>query len=174
MSVPEKKKQEQTVGANVTKVQEIGGLAGRVILAVLVVQIVSRRKLLWIFLLPGLVIIPFVFFHAAVHNLSLLYPGMFFAGLLTVGQFSFWGNYLLRVFPIHLHRIGEGFAANIGGRILDTSFVWVTVTLAATNDTTLTPARLAYTAAGIVAFVYSANFILPFFPPEPAEETLPE
>ena len=37
----------------------------------------------------------------------------FLAGLFTVGQFSFLGNYLPRVYPVHLRGTGEGFAANI-------------------------------------------------------------
>ena len=51
--------------------------------------------------------------------------GIFFAGLFTVGQFSFWGNYLPRVYPIHLRGTGESFAANIGGRMIGTSFALV-------------------------------------------------
>ena len=48
------------------------------------------------------------------------------AGLFTVAQFSFWGNYLPRVYPVHLRGTGEGFAANIGGRMIGTSFAAVT------------------------------------------------
>ena len=55
---------------------------------------------------------------------------MFFAGFFTVAQFSFWGNYLPRVYPTHLRGTGEGFAANVGGRMLGTSFAYVTTTLA--------------------------------------------
>ena len=43
----------QEVAANVTKVQEIGGLVGRVALAYLAVVIVSRRKLMRCFRFPG-------------------------------------------------------------------------------------------------------------------------
>ena len=46
------------------------------------------------------------------------------AGILLVGQFSFWGNYIPRVFPMHLRGTGESFAANIGGRVLGTSMAW--------------------------------------------------
>ncbi len=172
MSVPEKKKTEQLVATNVTKVQEVGGLVGRVLLAILVVKIVSRRTLLRVFLVPGIFIMPVVFFYCAVHNLSLLYPGMFFAGLLVVGQFSFWGNYLPRVFPMHLRGTGEGLAANIGGRMLGTSFAWIATTIVASTSTSALPAttRLAYTGAGIVLFLFVSAFILSFFLPEPSEE----
>ena len=57
---------------------------------------------------------------------------MFLAGFFTVGQFSFWGNYLPRVYPLHLRGTGESFAANIGGRLIGTSFAWLTATLAVT------------------------------------------
>ena len=44
-------------------------------------------------------------------------------------QFSFWGNYLPRVYPTHLRGTGEGFAANIGGRMIGTGFAFVTTQL---------------------------------------------
>ena len=44
--------QEQTVSA-VQSFQEFGGLAGRIILAFLAVRIVSRRRLLHLFQIPG-------------------------------------------------------------------------------------------------------------------------
>lgn len=176
MPVPELKKTEQSIAANVTKVQEVGGLIGRVLLAVLVIRIVSRRNLLRIFILPGMVLVPFVFGYAAVNDLRLLYPGMFLVGLFTVAQFSFWGNYLPRVFPMHLRGTGEGFAANIGGRMLGTSFAWVTTTIVASTSTSDLAAttRLAYTAAGIATLVYVGSFVLSFFLPEPQSEELPE
>ena len=172
MSVPDKKKTEQIVAANVTKVQEVGGLVGRVLLAVLVVRIVSRRSLLRVFLIPGIFVAPLVFFYCAVHNLSLLYPGMFLVGLLVVGQFSFWGNYLPRVFPMHLRGTGEGFAANIGGRMLGTSFAWITTTIVASTSTSSIAAttRLAYTGAGVALFLFVAAFALSFLLPEPEAE----
>ncbi|MBT5704749.1 MAG: hypothetical protein HOI66_00410 [Verrucomicrobia bacterium] len=135
-------------------------------------RIVSRRKLLRIFLVPGMVILPVVFIYCAVNNLSLLYPGMFFAGLVVVGQFSFWGNYLPRVFPMHLRGTGEGFAANIGGRMLGCSFAWITSTIVASTSASALPytTRLAYTGAGVAIFVFVTAFILSFYLPEPSEE----
>ena len=162
----------QETAANVTKVQEIGGLVGRFLLAVLAVRIVSRRKLIRIFQVPGLLVMPIVFAFFAVKSLNLLYVGMFFAGLLTVAQFSFWGNYLPRVYPVHLRGTGESFAANIGGRMIGTSFAWVTATVAAAmTPAGATPVQaahtMAYTAAGVAVFVYAVGFICSFFLPEP-------
>ena len=85
----------------------------------------SRRKLIRVFQIPGLIVMPFVFYYAPTHSLEMTKWGMFLAGVFTVGQLSFWGNYLPRVYPTHLRGTGEGFAANIGGRMLGTGFAFV-------------------------------------------------
>ena len=54
--------------------------------------------------------------------------GIFVAGFFTVAQFSFWGNYIPLVFPLHLRGTGESFAANIGGRVIGTAAAWFTLT----------------------------------------------
>ena len=138
----------QEVAANVTKVQEIGGLAGRVALAYLAVVIVSRRKLIRLFQIPGLIVMPLTFAVAATTSLNWLYLGMFLAGFFTVGQFSFWGNYLPRVYPLYLRGTGESFAANIGGRLIGTSFAWLTATLAVTPDRAYAPTKVALCRCG--------------------------
>ncbi|MGD9721151.1 MAG: MFS transporter [Pirellulales bacterium] len=173
---PEKKKIEQQNVARVTTIQETGGLVGRFLLAVLAVRILSRRKLLRVFQVPGLVVVPLVFFLAMQLSLTALSAGIFLAGLFTVAQFSFWGNYLPRVYPVHLRGTGEGFAANIGGRMIGTSFAWVTNTIAASTlmKDLPPPTRVAYTAAGVALFVYLAGTISSFWLPEPAHEDLPE
>src|SRR5262245_56517142 len=61
---------EQRVASDVTKVQEIGGLVGRVLLAFLATIIVSRQRLIRMFQIPGLVIMPLTFAWAATTNLS--------------------------------------------------------------------------------------------------------
>ena len=98
--------------------------------------------------------------------------GMFFAGVFTVGQLSFWGNYLPRVFPTHLRGTGEGFAANIGGRMMGTGFAFVT-----TQADELVPGatpRCAWPLAATIvgSFVYAAGLICSFFLPEP-RSTIP-
>lgn len=170
------KKQQQ---AEVTKVQgwqETGGLVGRFALAGLAVVIVGRRTLLRIFQLPGLVIVPLVFLYPAVNDLNILKIGIFVAGLLTVAQFSFWGNYLPRVYPVHLRGTGESFAANIGGRMIGTSAAWVTTTLALYLPLPkASPAtKLAYAAAAVALAVYAIGSIACFWLPEPKEEELPD
>jgi len=180
LPVPETKKIEgqtnQQVASDVTKVQEIGGLVGRFLLAFLAVRIASRRKLLRLFQIPGLILMPVIFAYAAVTSLDYLYVGIFVAGLLTVAQFSFWGNYLPRVYPVHLRGTGESFAANIGGRMIGTSFAWVTSTLALEKFIPGgSPAtKWAYTAAGVAFFVYAVGSVACCFLPEPPHEELPE
>ncbi len=161
---------EQRVASNVVKVQEIGGLVGRILLAVLAVYIVSRRTLIRVFQVPGLILMPIVFGIFAITDLRLLTVGAFLIGLCTVAQFSFWGNYLPRVYPVHLRGTGEGFAANIGGRMIGTSFAWLTATLAITPDRAYAPTKVALVAAAVGFSVYLVGFIASFWLPEPGEE----
>jgi hypothetical protein len=145
-------------------------------LAALAVSIVSRRRLLRVFLIPGLIAMPLTFGYAAVKDLDLLYVGMFVVALTTIAQFSFWGNYLPRVYPVHLRGTGESFAANIGGRMLGTSFAAITTMIAGMDwvpgDTPM--AKLAYTAAGVGTFVFAANLLLCTWLPEPPADALSE
>lgn len=170
--------------------QEVGGLLGRFLLALLAVYVVSRRNLLRLFLVPCLLLAPLVFGYGVLHNRELLvlnvggkafqvtwfHIGIFFVGLLTVAQFSFWGNYLPTAYPVHLRGTGESCAANLGGRILGTSFALVTSELAAQlarggKPTAVQEAtNMAYAAAAVVGFVLLAGFVLSFFLPEPAPE----
>ncbi|HEY7181135.1 MAG TPA: MFS transporter [Blastocatellia bacterium] len=160
--------------AGVQSIQEFGGLVGRFIFAFLAIHILSRRNLIRIFLIPGLIFVPLVFIFPAVSNLSLLKWGIFFAGLLTVAQLSFWGNYLPRVYPTHLRGTGESFAANIGGRMIGTSAALLTTQIADRMPGTTKAAHLAYAAAAVAFLVYAGNLILSFYLPEPKHEELPE
>ncbi len=171
LPVPQARAIEQRVASDVTKVQEVGGLAGRTLLAVLAVYVVSRRKLIRLFQIPGLILMPIVFVYAATRDLQWLYVGIFLCGLFTVGQFSFWGNYLPRAYPVHLRGTGESFAANIGGRLVGTSFAWLTATLAVTSDRAYAPTKIALVAAAVGFSVYLVGFIASFFLPEPPRET---
>lgn len=159
--------------STVTKWQEIGGLTGRVLFAVLAVWLVSRRALLRIFLIPAMLFVPVYFWWVAGSletegSLGLIKWGIFLAGLLTVAQFSFWGNYIPLVFPVHLRGTGESFAANIGGRILGTAAAFITLSLSANQPVTAL-AKNGAIVAGIYALV---GVILSFWLPEPKEEEL--
>src|SRR5205085_7960567 len=115
-----RQQQEQTISA-VNLFLSMGDLAGRLALALLVNFIVSRRRLLRVFLVPGLIIFPILFLFRARHDLELLKYGTFLATAVMTAQFSFWGNFLPRVYPTLLRGPGERFATNFGGRGLGTS-----------------------------------------------------
>jgi MFS family permease len=165
---------QQKVVSGVQAFQEFGGLAGRMILAFLAVRIVSRRRLLRIFQVPGLVLLPIVFVWAAITDLDALKWGIFLVGMLTVAQFSFWGNYLPRMYPTHLRGTGESFAANVGGRMIGTSAAFVTTTLATSMPGPAPAVKLAWAAALVGFAVYAVGFAASFFLPEPKAQELPD
>ena len=116
------------------------------VFAVLAVVIVSRRTLFRVFQIPSLIFVPLLFWWISgqlgnADSLGMIKAGIFVAGVLTVAQFSFWGNYIPLVFPVHLRGTGESFAANIGGRVLGTAAAWLTLTLSASDKPD--PARVA-------------------------------
>ena len=180
----------QKTAADYTKVQEVGGLIGRFLLAFLAVRIASRVGLLRMFQVPALFVVPLVFYfflqmeNRHFFDIPIGLPGVEklpittvtlavgLAGLFTVAQFSFWGNYLPRMYPVHLRGTGESFAANIGGRMVGTSFAAVT-NLIATQDwvpgATL-PERFAVTAATVALAVTLVGVACSFFLPEPPPE----
>lgn len=164
---------EQTV-SSVQFFQEMGGLSGRFLFAFLAVVVVARRKLLRLFQVPGLVLLPLVFVYAATTDLWMLKVGILFVGLLTVAQFSFWGNYLPRVYPTHLRGTGEGFAANVGGRMFGTSAAYLTTQLANITPGASPPEKLAYAAAIVGTLTYLVGLLASFWLPEPGKEDLPE
>jgi hypothetical protein len=190
--VPAQKQTVQKIASEYTKVQEIGGLLGRFLLAMLAVRIVSRRRLLRLFQWPGLIVMPLIFwFFLSVENrefftlnLESVYLGHLpittmslavgICGLFTVAQFSFWGNYLPRVYPMHLRGTGESVAANIGGRMIGTSFAAVTSYMATLSVIPGEPGpeRVTHSAALVALLVYLAGSILTFFLPEPSSEAL--
>ena len=164
---------EQTVGA-VQFFQEFGGLAGRVVLAFLAVRIVSRRRLIHIFQVPGLVLLPLVFLFPATSSLTLLKVGILAVGFMTIAQFSFWGNYLPRVYPTYLRGTGESFAANVGGRMIGTSAALLTTQLVNVMPGATAPIRLAYSAALVGTAAYVIGLAASFRLPEPSRQELPE
>jgi hypothetical protein len=139
---------EQTV-STVQLLQEVGGLAGRITLAVLAGTLIRRRRLIRLFLVPGVLIMPVVFFVAPRYGLRPIEWATFAAGFVTVAQFSFWGNYLPRVYPVHLRGTGESFAANIGGRMIGTGGALVTSELALAMPAGLPASRLALAAGAV-------------------------
>src|SRR5262249_7611065 len=115
-----------------------------------------------------------VFLFPAIQDLDALKVGIFVAGFLTVAQFSFWGNYLPRVYPTYLRGTGESFAANVGGRMIGTSAALLTAQLANVMPGASAPTKLAYASALVGTVAYVLGFVASFWLPEPTRETLPD
>lgn len=161
------------VTSGVQSFQEMGGLVGRFLLAFLAVIIVGRRNLFRLFQIPSLIIIGGFYWWlsqnlATPGTLTLIRGVMFLAGVAVIGQMSFWGNYIPRVFPLHLRGTGESFAANIGGRLLGTLAAFITLTLAASEKPD--PGKLALMSACVGGGYALVGFLLTQFLPEPPPE----
>jgi hypothetical protein len=153
-------------GNQIQSWQESGGLAGRLVLAVLLLASIPKRTLLRIFLIPGLFIFPLTYFYFFKSAPDLFAFGIAAAGFMVVGQFSYFGELLPKVFPIHLRGTGGSFATNVGGRMLGTSAAYVTTNLVAPLMPGTTFQQVAM-AAGIVATsVFVIGFALSFMLPE--------
>jgi MFS family permease len=160
-------------GNTVQFFQEMGGLFGRIALAVLVIAAVSRRLLLRLFQVPALIVLPvtyLVMFKTGGSSFFWLYG---LCGFLTVAQFSYFGEYLPKVFPLHLRGTGGSFATNVGGRMIGTSMAFVTTNLVAPmisgDPAKVLPMHVAQ-AAGFVALGMAVlSLLIGFFLPEPKE-----
>lgn len=154
---------------NIQRWQELGGLAGRILLAVLLVYL-SSHTLLRVFLVPGLILFPLTYFQIVHMDYYLFAIAIFFCGLVTVAQFSFMSEFLPRVFPTHLRGTGGSFATNVGGRMIGT--------LAATLNTEFlskmfagTPPQQVAIAAGVIGgAVFLIALVASFWLPAPHDE----
>ncbi len=161
--------QQQAV-SSYQALQEFGGLFGRLLMAYLVVRVVNRKRLLQSFILPGLVIVPLVFFLPAVRDIGMSRVGIFCIGVIVVAQFTFWGNYLPMVYPTHLRGTGEGLSANVGGRMLGTSAALLTTSIANIAPGGTSFRQLAF-AAGAVGFAsFAIGLVASFWLPEPPRD----
>ena len=164
---------QQQIVAGTQKLQEVGGLLGRLALAVLAVHIVSRRRLLRVFQIPALLVFPLLFWNAMGLESEAFRWGLFLCGFVAVSQFSFWGNYLPRVYPTHLRGTGESFAANVGGRMLGTAAAWISVNLANQLTAASPPAALAKASAIVALTAAIIGIAASFALPEPRQDELP-
>jgi hypothetical protein len=98
--------------------------------------------------------------------------GIFFCGLMVVAQFSYFGEYLPKVFPLHLRGTGGSFATNVGGRMIGTSAAFLTANWIAPMVGAKTTFDQVAVAAGIVGTsVFIIALAATFFLPEPKEPT---
>src|SRR5438552_1445514 len=154
-------------GENMQLWQEVGGLGGRIVLAVLLLAAISRGTLLRLFLVPGLIIFPLTYLYLFREQPGLFQFGIAAAGFLTVAQFSYFGEYLPKVFPLHLRGTGGGFAITVGCRMLGTAAAFITTNLIAPHLTGTTFEQVATAAAIVGTSVFVLGVILSFFLPEP-------
>jgi hypothetical protein len=181
----------QKLASEYTKMQEIGGLVGRFLIA----MVLAAGALRWgttlrLFQVPGLVLtgLLFWFFLRAPNTLYFEIPlesvylgtvpvttmsvGIFLVGLCTVAQLSFWGNYLPHVYPVHLRGTGESFAANIGGRLMGTSAAAVTAAVAGILPYKEGPLQFSTAAAIVGVSICIIGLVASFFLTEPNPEQL--
>jgi MFS family permease len=150
--------------------QEMGGLAGRIVLALLIVVIASKGLLLRLFQFPGLIAFPLTYYYLFQQQPDLFVFGVFLCGMMTVAQFSYFGEYLPKAYPIHLRGTGGSFATNVGGRMIGTSASFLTTSIVAplmgkSFETT------ALAAAIVGGSVYAMGLVLSFFLPQPKGES---
>ena len=151
--------------------QEMGGLIGRILLAILVLLAVTRRRLLRIFLIPGLLAVPLTYFSLYHTGGAGLNWAIAVCGLLVVAQFSYFGEFLPKVFPVHLRGTGGSFATNVGGRMIGTSAAFLTTNiLAPLMPGVSTFDKVAFAAGVVGTTVFALGFALSFLLPEPKVE----
>lgn len=155
--------------------QEMGGLVGRIILAVLLIIGISRVTLLRLFQIPALIILPLTYFMLFNSGGTMFLMAYALCGLVVVAQFSYFGEYLPKVFPTHLRGTGGSFATNVGGRMIGTSMSLVTTSflapLLAGGAEFVKPMHVAQ-AAGYVAMTMAVlSLIIGMFLPEPKAES---
>jgi MFS family permease len=166
--------QVQKVSTHVQFFQEMGGLTGRIALAVLLIVGIARRSLLKLFQFPAVIILPltyFVLFKQGGEGFLWAYAA---CGFLTVAQFSYFGEYLPKVFPLHLRGTGGSFATNVGGRMIGTSASLLTTSVLAPmfagSVEAVRPMHIAQAAGWLALTIAVVALILGLFLPEPKAE----
>ena len=167
-------RQIEQAASGVQMFQELGGLTGRLLFALLVVRIVSQRRRLRLVLGPALFVFAWLYFFAATRSLAFVHVGIFLATMFFNGLHSFWGNYLPRVYPTRLRGTGESFAANIGGRVFGVSAVLITTTLSNVMPGSGPGARLAYSAGAVSLFGIVVALVGSLWLREPEGVQLPD
>ncbi len=158
-------------GGQVQFGQELGGLLGRIILAVLLLTAIARGTMLRLFLVPGAIIFAITYTQFYHMGGTAFAAGVFLCGLFVVAQFSYFGEYLPKIFPVHLRGTGGSFATNVGGRMIGTSAAFLSTNIIAPMLNPHPTFDHYAMAAGIVGVsVFVIAFALSFLLPEPPAE----
>ncbi len=151
---------------NIQRWQELGGLMGRIALAVLLLFVPSRW-LIRLFLIPGVILLPITFFQLVHGEYVIFATAIFFCGLLTVAQFSFMSEFLPKVFPMHLRGTGGSFATNFGGRMIGTMAATLNTEFLSKFFDGIPPIQVASAAGLIGGGVYLIALLATFLLPAP-------
>ncbi len=164
----------QKMSNHVQWFQEMGGLAGRVALALLLIVGIARRSLLRLFQFPAVLILPVTYFVLFSKGGDAFLWAYAACGFLTVAQFSYFGEYLPKVFPLHLRGTGGSFATNVGGRMVGTSAsiltTLVVAPLLAGGAEAVRPMHIAQAAGWVATGIAALALVLGCFLPEPKAE----
>jgi MFS family permease len=152
--------------------QDFGGITGRILLALLVTRLVVRGPIYRWVMAAAVVAVPLLLVGPGIHDAALFGIGAALISLLMAMQHSFWGNYLPRLFPVHLRGTGESFAVGVGGRVIAPFAAIATTQLA--NLLPGTPTfRVALSMTIATGAAVSCGFLLSFRMTEPPAD-LPE
>jgi MFS family permease len=152
---------------------DTGAVLGRLLFVVLAIYIITRRRMLQAFLVLGLAIFPFVFLGPAMHDIHEFKYAVLFASILVSAQYSFWGNYLPRAFPLHLRGTGASFGASVGGRVIAPVAALATTQLSNVMPGATPTIKLATSMALVAGTAMVIALLLSTRLPEPPAE-LPE
>lgn len=158
---------------NIQRWQELGGLTGRILFALLLTTVPSRL-LLRLFLVPGIVLFPLTYWVLREQDYALFSLAIFACGLLTVAQMSYMSEYLPKVFPVHLRGTGGGFATNVGARMLGTMAATLNTEFLANaltpGNEVPNPVKVATAAGWIGGVAFAVALVLSFLLPPPRTE----
>ena len=164
-----RKQQEQWVSWVHVHV-DTGALIGRFLLTGLVVWFVARRPMLRWMLWAGLAAYPLVFLGPALQDADMFKYAALAITLIVGTQYSFWGNYLPRVYPLHLRGTGESFAISIGARVVAPFTALITPLLSNVMPGANPTLKLAHSMAVVAVAVTACALILSRWLPEPGAE----
>ena len=152
---------------------DIGALTGRLIVTGLLVWFVARRPMLRWILWAGLALFPLVFLGPVLQDASTFKYAALLVTLVVGMQYNYWGNYLPRVFPLHLRGTGESFALNIGARVVAPFTALMTPLLSNVMPGATPTLKLAHSMALVAVVATLCALLLSRHLPEPGAE-LPE
>ena len=99
--------------------------------------------------------------------------GVFAVAVLINGPLSLLWTYVPRMYPTHLRGTGEGFAHNVGSRMLGTFAAVITTQLSNVMPGASAAARLAYSAAIVAAALVAVALLAATSLREPTSDQLP-